>query len=154
MTVAPLPLHECLQHMLLCICSAKPVVHVGGQLLQQLYSVYLQWRLPASGVSHGNMMPSVGQSRLPGVYTEQSTRIGKTLSKMVSYQLVASITVLMLVPTNNVHLHILRTTILLHVMLSASMTDFFPVCTARLACALKIWNVHKSSCNWHGQSRD
>ena len=82
------------------------------------------------------MMPSVGQSRLPGVYTEQSTRIGKTLSKMVSYQLVAS--VLMLVPTNNVHLHILRTTILLHVMLSASMTDFFPVCTARLACALKI----------------
>ena len=84
------------------------------------------------------MMPSVGQSRLPGVYTEQSTRIGKTLSKMVSYQLVASITVLVLVPTNNVHLHILRTTILLHVILSDSMTDFFPVCTARLACALKI----------------
>ncbi|DBB15620.1 TPA: hypothetical protein ACH3X3_003832 [Trebouxia sp. C0006] len=53
-------------------------------------------KLLASGVSHGNIMPHACQSRLSEVPTEQSSRNGKTLSKMMASGLVPSCSVLVL----------------------------------------------------------
>ena len=58
----------------------------------------------ASGVNHGNLMPSVCQSRLSDVHTQQSTRSRATLSKMMASGLVASYFILVLEFTKSVHL--------------------------------------------------
>ena len=58
----------------------------------------------ASGVSHGNIMPSVCQSRLSDVHTEQSTRNGATLIRVMASGLVASYVIPVLEFTKSVHL--------------------------------------------------
>ena len=77
-------------YILLCQHQQVATFHVGGQLLQQQQSCDLQRRLPASGVSHRNIMPAVCQSALSEAHTEQSTRTGETLSMVMASRLVAS----------------------------------------------------------------
>ncbi|DBA79495.1 TPA: hypothetical protein ACH3X2_007762 [Trebouxia sp. C0005] len=65
------------------------------EYLQQTGAVN-QWTLSASpcGVSHGNIMPPVCQSRLSETHPEQSNRNTKTRSKMMASGLVALCSVL------------------------------------------------------------
>jgi len=78
-------------------------------------------------------MPSVCQSRLAEVHTKQSTRNGKTLSKMMASGLVASCSDLVLGQMTSIYQ--LQTTPLLRIKnaFCSNLAVSFAACTARPA---------------------